>query len=171
MELPLIDYVKKSKQNDQPSLEFLIQKFQPLLIKYALKLTDFEDAKSELVLHLIKTIQKIPLEKATFTEDRYILSYIKTSIERQYINISSKQRTLSIKEFSQFKEDAAIDYNKSNIIFYDLIKNLSAKEQLILEMKFVYNCTNTEISRNLNLSRQNVQACLTRVLIKLRKQI
>lgn len=171
MELSFIDCLKQAKQNDLCSLEFLIQKFQPLIIKYASKLTDFEDAKSELTLHFIKTLQKIPLNKFVTTEDKYIVSYINTSIKRYYINLSSKQQTLVNKESFQTKEETAIYYDKSNIIFYDLIKTLNSKEQLVLEMKFVYIYTNTEIGRCLHISRQNVQACLTRALVKLRRQL
>lgn len=64
--------------------------------------------------------------------------------------------------------DNNIIFNESNIIFYDLIKNLKPKEQLVLEKKFIYNYTNSEIAKSLNISRQNIQACITRSLVKLK---
>ncbi|SHI31077.1 sigma-70 family RNA polymerase sigma factor [Clostridium intestinale] len=172
MDFSLCDYIKKFREGDIYSIEFLIQKFQPLLIKYANKLSDFDDAKSELSLHFIITLQKIPLDDLKFKNDKYILSYINTSIKRYYIFLSTQQSYLHSKEILTLDDyQPGIAYDTCNVEFYDLIHTLKIKEQKVLILKFIYNYTNTEISRVFNVSRQNVQVCITRSLIKLKSKV
>lgn len=171
MEIDLFNCIKKAKIDDSESIELLIEKFKPLILKYSNKLNSPEDAISELSLHLIKIINKIPLEKDVFKEEKYIISYVSTSIKRYFFQLYSKQQKNSNGEMYLYEDYPDITYNESNIVFYDLIKKLNSKEQLILEKKFVYSYTNTEIAMYLNVSRQNVQVSIKRALMKLQKCI
>lgn len=171
MEGTLIMNISKAKEGDINSIEELIKKFQPLLIKYSSQLNSFDDAKSELTLHFINTIRKIPLYNKDYIEDKYILSYIKTSIRRQYIYLLSIQQNIEKLNIKMINYEESSYYDKSNLIFYDIIKTLNNKEKFILEKKFIDDFTNNEISRELNVSRQNIQMCLSRALYKLKKNI
>ena len=171
MNFSIFYYVTKAKNNDSESIIYLINKFQPLIIKHAVKFSNFEDTKSDITLHFIKTIKKIPLDLPQFHEDKYIISYINKSI-LNYCNLLYKKSLI----YSNFEYIDNIEIpeqyiNNSNLIFYDLISPLNSKEKLILEKKYIYSYTNAEIARMLNLSRQNVQACLTRAITKLRNKI
>lgn len=169
----LYDYVKKAKNNDKDSIEYLIEKFNPLFSKYAAKLEIPEDGKSELMMNFIKVIEKIPLEKETFKEDKYIVSYVNTSVRRHFAHLYTIQKNKTLMETST--DLSEIDFpgecDESNMVFYDLIKTLKPKEQMILERKYIYGLTNSEIACSLNISRQNVQACLTRAFSKLKKSV
>lgn len=163
----LFEYAYKAKLNDPKCLEYLINKFQPLLIKYANKFSDFEDSKSELTLHLIGTIYKLPLDSTNFKQDKYIISYINKSIINHYY-LLKKKSVDPIIDYCVNSQLSLTYTDKSNLIFYDLINNLNVKEKLILEKKYIYNYTNSEIAKYLNVSRQNIQACLTRAILKLK---
>ena len=159
----IYETIKKAKNNDSKSIEKLIDCFNPLLKKYASKHPEFEDTYSELILHFIETIKKIPIDKK-FKEEKYILSYIKKSIHNQYLKlINSNNLPFEITANSTYYND------ESNLIFYDLIRSLSKKEQTILTKKFIYNLKNIEISNQLNISPQNTQMCIKRALKKIEK--
>jgi RNA polymerase sigma factor (sigma-70 family) len=159
----LYETIKKAKNNDTKSIEELINYFNPLLKKYASKHSEFEDTYSELILHFIETINKIPLDKK-IKEEKYILAYIKKSIHNKYLKlINSNNLTFKLTNNDAYYND------ESNLIFYDLISSLSKKEQTILTKKFVYNLKNIEISNQLNISPQNIQMCIKRALKKIEK--
>ena len=172
MKHSLFYHFDKAKKNDTNSINYILKKFNPLILKYANKLDDHEDAKSEFTLQLLHIIQKIPLEKSNFKDDKFIIAYIKTSIKNHFCLLYSNQ-----KKYNSIVNSCVYDQKikqcniNSNLIFYDLIKVLNPKEKIILEQKFLYNYTNTEIANSLNLSRQNIQICIKRALIKLKKNI
>lgn len=168
----LFYHFNEAKNNDSKSIEYILQRFNPLILKYSNKLRNSEDSKSELTLHLLKTIHKIPLEQPNFKDDKFIIAYIKTSIKNHFCLLYSNQKKYdSIVDSCVHNQQIEQDNINSNLIFYDLIKVLNPKEKIILEKKFLYNYTNTEIANSLNLSRQNIQICIKRALIKLKKNI
>ena len=85
-----MEIIVKAKENDKSSMLALCQKFEPLLKKYCWLLS-YEDAYNDLMETFLHTIMKIPIEKKQFYEDKYILSYIKTSIYHEFIRLNKKQ--------------------------------------------------------------------------------
>ncbi|AJD26044.1 sigma-70 family RNA polymerase sigma factor [Clostridium botulinum] len=162
----LYTYVKNAKLGDKSGMEYLINKFELLINKYSYRLMEPEDGKSELILKLIRLVKKVPLDKKCFKEDKYIISYIKISLKRQYIYLYEKQKKLALKQ-SYLDENNEYSFDKSNIIFYDLIKNLNNKEKYIFIKKYIYNFNSSEIARNLKISRQNVYITEKRAIKKI----
>ncbi|EPN2097121.1 sigma factor-like helix-turn-helix DNA-binding protein [Clostridium botulinum] len=95
-----------------------------------------------------------------------MISYIKISLKRQYIYLYDKQKNLSLKQ-SYLDENNEYSFDKSNIIFYDLIKNLNNKEKYIFIKKYIYNFNSSEIARSLKISRQNVYITEKRAIKKI----
>lgn len=58
MGITLFDYFEKAKRNDCESIEFILNKFKPLILKYSRKFNDKEDAQSELTMNLLNIIKK-----------------------------------------------------------------------------------------------------------------
>lgn len=164
----LYNYVKSSKLGDKSSIEYLINKFEPLINKYSYRLIESEDGKSELILKLIRLINKMPLDTQYFREDKYIVSYIKISLRREYIYLYKKQKKLALNQI-YLHENNEYSFDESNIIFYDLIKNLNHKEKYILIKKYIYNFNSSEIASNLRISRQNAYITEKRALKKIFK--
>lgn len=164
----LYSYIKKAKLGDKNSMEYLINKFKPLIYKYSYRLMESEDSKSELMLKLIKLVNKIPVDKKYFKEDKYVVSYIKTSLKREYIYLYRKQKKLLLNQ-NYLDENNEISFDRSNVIFYDLIKNLNHKEKYILIKKYIYNFNCSEIGKLLDVSRQNVYMTEKRAINKLIK--
>ncbi|EPY2275259.1 sigma-70 family RNA polymerase sigma factor [Clostridium sporogenes] len=166
----LYNCVKTAKLNDKSSMEYLIKRFEPLINKYAYKLIESEDGKSELTLKLIRLINKMPLYKECFKKDKYIVSYIKISLKREYIYLYEKQKKLALNQ-SYLEENTKYFFDNSNIIFYDLIKSLNNKEKYIFITKYIHNFNSSEIAKSLKLSRQNVYITEKRAINKILKTL
>ncbi len=76
------------------------------------------------------------------------------------------KKKLSIKQ-NYLDENNEYSFDISNIIFYDLIKNLNNKEKYIFIKKYIYNFNSSEIARSLKISRQNVYITEKRAINKI----
>ena len=76
-------FIQRAQENSEEDMLCLIEKFQPLMVKYARKL-DYEDAYNDIVLYFIRLIKSINLKNLTDTSDRVIVSYINRSITNFY---------------------------------------------------------------------------------------
>lgn len=172
--MKLSELIYNATNGDNICMEKLISKFSPLITKYSNKFSDSLDAKSELTLCFIKIIKAIPFNSSRFLEDKYLISYINTSIKRtyyalikkDYMYINSNIFVASGEDFNNFTFK-----DNSNLIFTDLLKCLSSKESLIITMHYLYMYKDTDIAKKLNISRQNVCVTKKRALNKLKAYI
>ena len=67
----------------------IMEKFEPKLNKLQ-RNSVYEDMKSDLILFMFKLLNKIPLEKDIFREDKYIISYINRSLKNHYIYLNKR---------------------------------------------------------------------------------
>ncbi len=82
----LYDCIVKAKNNDKESMLALCQKFEPLLKKVLLALS-YEDAYNDLMETFFTYYHENSYREKQFYEDKYILSYIKTSIYHKFIRL------------------------------------------------------------------------------------
>jgi len=86
----LYELIIKCKNNDNESFEIICKKFEPLILKYS-RLLNYEDAYCELKDRFILCIYKMPIEENSFkNNETTILSYIKTTIKNEYINLNKR---------------------------------------------------------------------------------
>lgn len=156
--------------NDKDSMEFMINKFYPLILKYSKGNCSIEDSISDLILFLIELLKCFPIEKSIFKEDKYIVSYIHKSMYHHSIKIL-KDNLRYCNEISLDESIYNYEYNSTNIIFFDLISTLSYKEQQLFIRKFLLNYKTSEIASDLKISPQNVSMSISRALNKLRKGV
>lgn len=133
----LLEKIRNYQNSKNPIiLENLILQFTPLFKKYASKLS-FEDSMQEFYLLFIKIVNKIPLNK--LTEDKYVISYINSSIKNKYINLSKKNfKDSSVLEldYKYFKEEKSSKCIEEIDLILSL-SNLSEKENYIIYSIFL----------------------------------
>lgn len=159
----LYKLIYESQKRNKKSLEILCQKFDPLIKKYSYYL-NYEDAYQDLLEVFILVIQKIPIQQENFKKDKYILSYIKTSIKNAYISLNEKkQKYLNhifltknnlIEEYSYLTNNTSEE--KSNIFLTDMKNNLTKKEYNLLILKFLEGYSDAEIGNILGITRQAI---------------
>ena len=83
---------------------------------------------------MFKLLNKIPLEKEVFREDKYIISYINKSLQHQYIYLNKINYKVMSKEMALEETYINNGYDNcfSNIIFEDIIKTLTDTEKDII---------------------------------------
>ncbi|EYE87206.1 hypothetical protein Q428_14580, partial [Fervidicella metallireducens AeB] len=89
--MDIYNLVKKSQQKNDEALVELLERFNPLIKKYARKIRD-SDAESDLIVRFIETIYKIPIEKnSEMKNENCIKKYIEQSIRHEFMHLSAKK--------------------------------------------------------------------------------
>lgn len=98
-----------SYEGDSLAIIALVEKFQPILKKYAYML-NYEDAYYDLLVKLIELIKSPNLQGINSPEDASILLYIKKSIYHSFIALSKSQEKTSKTDsltLSEYNDDTA----------------------------------------------------------------
>lgn len=163
-------FIQSQNKNEQALLN-LLDKFKPLLLKYGTRL-GYQDAFFDLRTCFIKLVYEVNLNN--FSEEKYLLSYIKKSIYHSYIDLSKKDIKNSKQiPFSTFGEEG--NYFEDNKIYvYDSSILLEVKSILLpKELLVIYNIyfndmSVAEIAQSLGVSRQYINRIKNKALEKLR---
>lgn len=169
MSIDIMKKVIKYKQGDNESLLKIIDVFSPIIDKYS-RLLDREDTRQDLIVHLIKVMEKIDLHNDNFCKDKIIVSYIAKSIRNEYIRLSRIKTRRAINE-TELNLDLEIAYEGGDLEFelLDTFKLLTKKEAYIMKLIYVYCLSTSEISQYMNISRQAVNQAKNRALKKIRE--
>lgn len=167
MDKNLYELILLSRKDDISSLETLILKFQKLIKKYAYMLK-YEDAEQDLILHFINVIKSMKLNDS-MKNDPILISYLSKSVKNEYIRLSKQKNKLN---------EVALDINinnKNNATELDfdyisdlLNKCLTEKETSIMSLLYINGYKVSDVSKVMNISRQAVNQCKNRSLLKLR---
>lgn len=163
--------IKAYRNGDKNKIVEVIEIFNPLLNKLHSKGSS-DDIKSDLILFMFDLLCKIPLEKEIFCSDKYIISYIKKSLVNEFIRLNKICCRNKDLEFSLDESYVKSKYTTSvydEIIFKDMIKNLTEREKEIFYKKYVLNYLDSEIARSKNITRQAVYKTHKNAIKKLRK--
>ena len=168
----LYNLIQDFRKGNTDALIHIIKRFNPQLNKYQIN-SSYDDMKSDLILFMFKLINKIPLEKDIFKEDKYIISYVSKSLKNQYIylnkincNIISKEISLDEKYINKG------DYNCfGNIIFEDLINGLTDIEKDVIIKIYKFNYSKAEVAKINGVSRQAIHKTHDRALSKIKKTL
>lgn len=166
----LYNLVKLYKNGNKNAIIDIIEIYNPVLNKFN-RNSYSEDMKNDLILFMITLLDKIAIEKKEFKEDKYIFSYIYKSLKHRYIYENSKRCHIYNNEttYDVLLNDVSYDNNFSNIVFKDMVKNLTKSEKYVINKKYLFNLSEADIARELAISRQAVHKTHKRALNKLRK--
>lgn len=175
--LELISTFKQctNKTEKEEIVNNIIERFNPLINKYAKKLS-YNEASSDLIICLIKAIYKIP----ELDKDAKIVKYFSNSLYYGYIKLSKKYRNIIknevIVDFCDYKNDRDIIQSYDSIIDIKLdieqsIAHLPKKERNIIQYKFFEQNTYTEIANKTNLTRPTIKKYEKKGLKLLRNEL
>lgn len=169
MQKSIYKKIIKFRNGDNNSLEEIIELFNPVINKYS-RLLDGEDTRQDLIIHIIKVLNKIPIDKIKFYQDKAILGYIVKAVRNQYIYLSKKNSKKNLNETSlNFEWEIGYDEFESELELLDLFEILTEKESFIIKSIYVYYLSISEIADYMNISRQAVNQSKNRALKKLEK--
>lgn len=79
MENNILKKIIKYKEGNNNSLLEIIEIFNPLISKYS-RLLDKEDTRQDLIIHLIKVLNKVPIDNKCLFKNKEIIGYNKLSV-------------------------------------------------------------------------------------------
>jgi len=171
-----IELISKSQNGDEGATLILIEKFKPLMKKYAYKLS-YEDAYNDLLVDFIELIHNIQILYIYNKDEGGAVSYICTSIYNSYTKRLSG--LLNLKKVILYSElnDAELFNIESKTSTNDVYQYfdmpsffsvLTESETLVIKMIYYLGYTSTEIANICDISRQAVNQMKKRALKKLK---
>ena len=175
----LVDMIKLAQQGNNEALQYIVEKFTPLIEKYTKLLNYDEDSKSELILKLIYLVRKeINLKKLRRQSDGALVNYISCAIRNHYINLSiAKQYTNNSEissdldiSFNCLEEDVCCFYDVEHTMIIDWMKSvLTEREFMCVKLIVLDGWTADAVAKKLGVSKQAINQCKNRALSKLKK--
>lgn len=166
----LYNFIEEFRNGNINTFTFIVEKFNPKLNKLQ-RCSIYEDMKNDLVLFMFELLNKIPLEKDSFKEDKCIFAYINKSLNNKYIylnKINCKVENNKILLEESYINNADDNYF-SNIVFEDIINGLTDIEKDVIIKKYKFNYSEAEIARMKGVSRQAIHKTHIRALAKVKK--
>lgn len=162
--------------DDDAALE-LIDKFRPLLKKYAYALNR-EDSYEELQCYFLFLIKRLQQKDFHTNDDGPIIKYISKSIRNKYIALSkANHKTDNVDFFEDMPPSMSADVERKyshndlheSLLRQDMRSLLTENEYRILVALYFEQWSISEIALQLHKSRQAVNQAKKHALYKLRK--
>lgn len=165
----LDETIASAQHNNSESLLALIEKFKPLLKKYAYKL-HYEDAYYDLQLDFIQIILTINLDAQKQKSEGALVNYICNSVQHAYCK---RLKTILGRAMPTVELDSPTNVQISNLLTasshqefsdfaLDVANILTEKEYQVIVLVYKYQLSSAEIARRLCATRQNVNQCKKR---------
>ena len=170
------DIILRSKSGDDNATLELIEKFKPLLRKYAYHL-GYDDAYNDLLIDFIELIHNIRLAQLRDRSEGNMAAYICMSVRSSYIRRSKENKKsnnlvlysqLSDEELYCIEADSAVSDIYFEYELFDIEKALTQPESSVVRMLYSSGYNVSEIARILGITRQAVNQMKKRALKKLK---
>lgn len=145
-------YIVSCNHSDNAVIE-IIKRFTPLIKKNA-KILGYDDAESDLIIHLIEVLYSLKTEKAKSFLEGQAVNYISRTIRNKRIDINRKQNK-SFFELELFEPvNVSVEYERQEI--KELLDLLSERQKYVIVLKYYYGYSDIEIAKYIGVSRQAV---------------
>lgn len=167
-------YTYKTNGANEESLLEIINKFKPLIKKYAKKFPqyEYEDMYQELVVALIEAVHKIEL----YENEGQCVKYLSTAIRRKFGELYRKRKQMENNQIEVLPliEDVRDEENPYEKIelYVDLYQLQKSKNSIQSQIAFYIlekDMSDTTISKILGVSRQYVNRCKKSIFRELKK--
>ena len=130
----------------------------------------YDGADSDLIIFFIEKLYTLDTENLSRYSDSQLIMFYKTLFRNKAIDIN-RQRKKILECTENFEQDTIeIGYEDNpSFIFYDLIKDLSPKQQDVIKLKFMIGLSDVEIGQVMGITRQAVNRLYNRAILALRK--
>lgn len=169
----LIELIKLSKENDENSTLELINKFYPLVKKYANKLY-YDNYESYFYIQILIAIKKF--NTVRHYSDAEIVCYFSKVIRNAYIDeIKRKKTNIPVQSYENIREIEKIEsknndiLNMEHIIYINQITTrLTDNEKRVIIELFVNNKSENELAKELSISKQAISNTKRKALKKIK---
>lgn len=161
-----------AQQGSETEVCKLIDKFKPLIKKYARQLS-YDCAETDLIISLLEFIKSINPDRIRGCNDAVLVSYIARMLNNKKIDLYRSNILNRLEETNE--EYELIDCNNNNleqqIDCVNYINQLSDKQRGILIRRYVMGYSDAEIAAQYGISRQAICKMKNKALTTLKMLI
>ena len=169
----LIYLIKAYQRGNREQFHIIYEIFEKLIYHYTYRMKNDEDMFQELNAFLIELLAQLPLDSFSPDDSAGLQQYIAVSIRNRYISYSRQKQARETLSVNYCEQIATCGENSDNwerrMILSEALSLLTEKQKQVILCKYIYGCTDDEISEDLHISRQAVNRLKTRGLTVLRK--
>lgn len=168
----MYEAIKGFQKGDRNAIIIVINDFKPLIKKLSKNLY-YEEAETDLIIALIKTLKQVDLDKFDYNRKGQLVSFIHKTLKNKQIDLYKKKQIHRHEECEINLEiilGKEIDFT-TNIFINDLLGQLNKREKEIICKKYIYQISETEIAKSLNITRQAVNRTKNKALNRLKKYL
>jgi len=168
----VLELLKDAQNGNIGAKEELYKKFLPY-IKYYGKKMYYEEAQTDLTIFLLEFINNSDLKKFENRQDGEIINYIKGFFRSRYIDAVRQNANKHIETTALETDFICYDcYEKlEEESFRRMLSNLNSIQKEIIIGKYVYNYSDKELTKILNVSRQTIYNQKKNALLRLKKEL
>lgn len=168
--MDLYNLLVSSKKGNELSKYNIIKDFERTIKKLSRQLK-YEEAETDLIIELIKLINRINLENFKDASQQQIASYIHIHLKNRTCNLARKNKEKYLLESDNIEMQYSVKLQsfEDNIVLLMLIDLLSEKQKQVITLEFIYGYSEMDISNILHISRQAVNKTKNRALVELKK--
>lgn len=170
MDKNLCESIFEFQNGNKEALLVIIEKFNPLIQKYKRKL-NYEESETDLIIALIEIVLSLQLSNFSSCTDGILIKFIYHSIRNKSVDLFRK---FILKKKTEVELDFDIvdasieDYLNNKLFIKELLEHLSSKQKFIIIEKYFKCCSDSEIAKNFNISRQAINKSKNEALKKLK---
>ena len=163
-------------QKDPSQMEALIEKFHPLILKYArhLNKTERDDAIQDMIVAFILIIKKMDLNNfPQEASEKYLLSYIQKAMYTRFLDLSKRQTQIITMDIDDLVYVERVDdaLSPSEMMkLREMLTGLTALQRKVLVIRYLYGYSDAEIADQLHISRQAVNRAKNRAVAVLKEK-
>lgn len=154
MDINLYNYFILAQNEDNEAKVYLYNKFLPI-IKYYGKKLPYDEGETDITIFFFEFIKNCNLKKLKNRSNGEIFNYVKISIKGKFLNTIKQINKQNIK-LVQFMDNSVYDDSHNFLEMRDFImktENLNTLEKNILIGKYIFDYTDIELSKILNITR------------------
>ncbi len=154
---------------DEQAICTIVDKFKPLLKKYAYHL-NYDCAETDLIIFLLELIRKVEWRSLSNLSESALVNYIVHALRNKKNDLfrKSKRSLQEVRLMEEYlcQEDSDII---NAISIQQLLKQLTDKQRKVIIYKFLLGLSDSEIGIKMKISRQAVNQIKNRSLITLKE--
>ena len=137
-------------QKDPSQMEALIEKFHPLILKYArhLNKTERDDAIQDMIVAFILIIKKMDLNNfPQEASEKYLLSYIQKAMYTRFLDLSKRQTQIITMDIDDLVYVERVDdaLSPSEMVeLREMLTGLTALQRKVLVIRYLYGYSDME---------------------------
>jgi RNA polymerase sigma factor (sigma-70 family) len=169
----LYETIEEAQHGDKEKLEIMINRFMRMINKFSRKLT-YEEAKTDLIICFIETIQTLDLKKFDLYNEGAVVKYIHTIMKNKHIDLFRKYvqgRKETLEMNVEIEADKDTFTAEEKIFIEDLFNKLTNTQKMVLKARFIEGYSDAEIAQKMHITRQAVNKTKKRALNNLRKYL